>query len=150
MARSPALASVVAALLLPPAAAIAQDSGTGGLGVPEAPPTGGADTRTPLPTGGSETPPPPAVPAPAQAPEADPPSRAAPQKPTKRAQDDKGDVEVEVPVPKEEREEAPAASEPSRPLGLASTGFAAALLGFLGLVFGVAGVSLRRASRAVL
>ena len=135
-------------LLLAPAAAIAQDPGTGGTGVPDTPPTGGANIRTPLPTGGSETPPPPAVPAPAQVPEADPPARA-PQERTKRAQDDKGDVEVEVPVPEEERD-APAASEPSRPLGLASTGFAAALLGFLGLVFGVAGVSLRRAARAAL
>ena len=149
MTRSLVLASVVTAFLLAPGAAIAQDPGTGGTGVPDTPPTGGADIRTPLPTGGSETPPPAAA-APGQVPEADPPSRAAPQKPTKQAQDDKGDVEVEVPVPEEERDEAPAASEPSRPLGLASTGFAAALLGFLGLVFGVAGVSLRRASRAVL
>ena len=151
MARRVLLAAVLGALMLAPAA-VAQDAGNGGAGVPPPPdPTGGADVlHTPEPTGGADTPPPPPPPVArvAEAPEAPaaPASKPAPEKRARAAQNGDKDVEADVPVPDEEQAaEPPPAAEPDRVLGLASTGFAVALLGFLGLVLGVAGMSLRRA-----
>ena len=153
MARRALLAAITAALLVFPAAAMAQDPGTGGSGVPDPAPTGGADLKTPLPTGAAEIPPP-VPPAPvAQAPEAPAPPVASAAKTEKRAKSAQQDEEVEADVPVPDGEEPaaqPQASQPSGTFGLASTGFAVALLGFAGLVLGVAGISLRRAARSAL
>ena len=58
-------------------------------------------------------------------------------------------MDVEVPVPPAEQPQPTAPAQPAAPApsgGLASTGFAAGLLGLLGLLFGAAGLTLLRMS----
>jgi hypothetical protein len=152
-ARS-APALVLVALLLVPSAVAAQATGgadaptDGGTAAPDGRFLGGESGALAAPP--AEPPPPTVAPAPLTAP------RAAPPAPTRQpgpAQKD-DDVEVEVPVP-ERDPTAPPADEPAAEEeddtvlgGLASTGFAAAVLALCGLMFGSAGVWLRRASRS--